>query len=102
MERVWPAWHQAEPGSPSSGSELATQFSFIETEPASNMGFLPVLETGSLLACRRNSVMGGPSENIESNFLPIVQIETLRPGGEKGLVRAAHLFHVIGWNGKIN
>ena len=46
--------------------------------------------------------MGGPSENIESNFLPIVQIETLRPGGEKGLVRAAHLFHVIGWNGKIN
>ena len=67
MERVWPAWHQTEPGLPSSGSELATQFSFIETEPASNMGFLPALETGSLLTSRRNSIMGGPSENIESN-----------------------------------
>lgn len=67
--RGWPAraWHWAELVSPYSGSEPATQFSFIKTEPASNMGFLPVLETGSLLACRRNSVVVGPSENIESN-----------------------------------
>ena len=83
MERVWPAWYQAEPGSPTSGSELATQFSFIETEPASNMEFLPVLETGSFLACRRNSVMGGPSENIESNSSHCTDRDTEARRGER-------------------
>lgn len=32
------------------------------------MGFLPVLETGFLLAGRSNLATGGASENIESGF----------------------------------
>lgn len=55
------------------------------------MGFLPVLETGSLLACRRSSTMAGPSENIESNSSHRTDGDTEARRGERASLYCPYL-----------
>lgn len=89
-------WDWAKLNSPCSGSEPATQFGFIKTETASNMVFLSVLESGSLLACRRGPDMRGLSENIDSNSSHCIDGDTEARRGESIGLHSLSSFHVTG------
>lgn len=89
-------WDWAKLGSPCSGSEPATQFAFIKIETASNMGFLSVLESGSLFACRRGPTIRGLSENIDSNSSHCLDGDTEARRGERIGLHCLSSFHVTG------
>lgn len=89
-------WDWAKLDSSCSGSEPATQFGSIKTETVSNMGFLSVLESGSLLAFRRSPTIRGLSENIDSNSSHCILVDgdtETRRGGRIDL-HCLSSFHV--------